>query len=472
MADPIHGIVQFNRGDVSHRLVLDIMNSRPFQRLRRLKQMGLAEFVFPAATHTRFDHSIGATHLMITAINQLGLTESGAALLNSPFEGTKIPLERILLVAILTHDIGHPPLSHTLEDILDLKAKGLGHDQYWNRKILLEDPDLVAIWEKYDPQLPHAVLAFMGNHADPTRRDRHFLSDLVSSQLDMDRLDYLQRDSHFLGVQYGRIEAQRIISNLSIHLADARGGDSVAVREEAIPALEHYLFGRHQAYKMALHPLDKASEALLSMVLSRFQFVREHTLDPDGYGADRLYRLMTDGSNLSTADYLFLDDAYLWQAIKQWAATSADALLMEMANRMLRHDLLKFTDLGKYGVYQPLESLPEIYSALQAHYEKRGLSFQFGFSQAIVKPKPLYLPATDRQPILIATFRGGLKDLRTLSSLPLDVTPGHTTKNLVFLWDKQAKNFLIKQLERAFPQKAEPEDILEAEDEEEHSTFL
>jgi HD superfamily phosphohydrolase len=446
MADPIHGIIRFDRHNPTHRLLLDVMNSKPFQRLRRIKQMGMAEFVFPGATHSRFVHSLGATHLMMQALDCFNTNPDWQALLESAFEDTGIPLSQLLLLGILIHDIGHTPLSHTLEDILDLKEQGLLHDEYWNRKILTESADLQAIWERHNPKIPEAVLRFMGDGAD-----KHFLAQLVSSQLDMDRLDYLQRDSHYLGVQYGRIEADRIIANMAItHLKDGR--PTVALREEAIPAIEHYLFGRHQAYKMALHSLDKASEALLKQTLRRFRWVTEHNADPGlprGHSAPSLYQLMVDGRQLSVDEFLRMDDCYLWDAIHTWASISQDPLLYQLSNRLMQHEIFKFVDLGKYGYFEPFHTLAPVYEALQTHYHQRGLCFDFGFEETWVKPKPMYQVPPAREPIWIKSAQG-VVDLREVSSLPLESDPHRGQKHLLFVWDREARRFLTEALDRYF----------------------
>ncbi|MEB3286642.1 MAG: hypothetical protein VKJ04_03975 [Vampirovibrionales bacterium] len=497
LADPIHGMIQFDRRDETHALLLDIMNTSAFQRLRRIKQMGLAEFVFPGATHSRFIHSLGAVHLMMKAIEHFNNDPDTREVLQSTFhltdtEGSKtdtgISVERLLLVSILIHDIGHTPLSHTLEDILELKDRGLSHDHYWNGRILSEDKELCQIWQKYDPQLPQALLQFMGE--DPPgqstkppgaeqgykkRSNKHYLAYLVSSQLDMDRLDYLQRDSHYLGVQYGRVEAQRIIANLVI-AKTPQGQPVIAVREEAIPAIEHYLFGRFQAYKMALHSLDKASEAILHCVLKRFKAAREEGIDI-GHPANELYTLMSDGHSLTCQSYLRMDDCYLWEVLNTWTTdANKDPLLRQLAERMMTHDLFKFIDLHKYSQGSHLAELGDIVIALRKHYEQRGLSFDFGFEETIVKPKPMYLPPEDREPIWISRFRGPVVDLRNISSLPLSVVEGQGHKHLVFVWDKKAKRFLLDQLEKHFASHGKHDehapDELDLEDEPEENSLI
>ncbi|MDH4378928.1 MAG: hypothetical protein QE263_03365 [Vampirovibrionales bacterium] len=453
MADPIHGIVQFDRYHPAHQLVLAVMNSGPMQRLRRIRQMGLAEFVFPNATHSRFVHSVGATHLMMEALAVLQRDAVGRELLAQPYPGCSTPLETLLLLAILVHDIGHAPLSHTLEELLELDQRGLSHDYYWNRKILMEDPELQKIWQQIDPNLPEALLSVMGHGPhDPhpalgvekQPQPQHFLASLVSSQLDMDRLDYLLRDSHFLGVRYGNIESQRIVSTLVL-AHNQLNQPVVAVREEAVPAVEHYLFGRHEAYKMALHPLDKAAEVTLKKTLLRFRWVREEGLET-GYPADILYQFLANPETLSTSDYLSLDDHSIWEAAKGWSRESQDPMLKSLANRLLRHELFKFLDLRAYGINaHSLHDLPEAYQALAKHYESRGLSMSFGFEEVILRPKPLY--RSDNEPIWIKTARGEVVDLKEVSSLPLShpLNP-RTERHLIFVWDSEAKKVLRQAL--------------------------
>ncbi|MBK8189928.1 MAG: hypothetical protein IPK79_05705 [Vampirovibrionales bacterium] len=440
VADPIHGIIQFDRDDETHRLLLDVMNTRAFQRLRRLKQMGLAEFVFPNAVHNRFVHSLGATHLMVLTLQHFRREPETRDLLKNAFADTDIALGRLLLLGILTHDIGHGPLSHTLEDILGLKERGLGHDDYWNAKILREDDELGVIWQRYGAQLPDAVIRLTGEGAHT-----HFLASLISSQLDMDRLDYLLRDSHFLGVRYGQIESQRIIGNLT--LAQTPGGQpTLAVREEALPAVEHYLFGRHEAYKMALHSLDKSSEATLKKTLERFRWARDRDIAV-GPPAQSLYQLMNDPQALSVPQYLRLDDYGVWDAIHGWSLEADDALLRQLATRLMKHDIFKFVDLRAYGLSGPLrETMPAVYDALQAHYVKRGLSMTFGFDELQVRPRPLYLRAPDREPIWILTQQGAV-DLGDASSLPLGADAHRGEKHLAFVWDREAREFLKRQLQ-------------------------
>ncbi len=448
MADPVHGMIRLKRHDENHQLILDVMNSRAFQRLRRIRQMGMAEFVFPGATHNRFVHSIGAAWLMVKTLECLQEHEDARQILKSSYEDTNIPMDRLLLLSILVHDIGHTPLSHTLEDVLNLKDKGLIHDTYWNKLILENDEELQQIWRRYGKELPGSVTRF--SDGEPGE-NRHYLADLVSSQLDMDRLDYLLRDSHHLGVQYGRVEVERIITNLCIGQTP-EGKMAMAIREEAVPAVEHYLFGRYEAYKMALHSLDKASETLLKMTLLRFKWVRDQGIDP-GHPADLLYALMTDGHSLSVEDYLMLDDCYLWDKVNMWARYSTDLLLKQLSNRLLGHDLFKYLEFNSYSQDMSEETLQPVLDDMRQYYESHQLSFDFGFESMVVAPKPLYQPPSIKPPIWVRRFNGKLADFSEVSSLPLDAPTLHGKRCLIFTWDRDSKAYLKKLLDKRFGRK-------------------
>lgn len=459
MADPIHGMIRLSRHNETHRLLLDIINSRAFQRLRRIKQMGLAEFVFPGATHNRFVHCIGAAWLMLKTIAHLCEDKTVSKLLKQPYPGSTIPIERLLLVGILVHDIGHPPLSHTLEDVLDLQDKGLNHDHHWNNLILKEDPQLKAIWNRYHhPDLPDVLAQFMGQTEGTPK---HFLADLISGQLDMDRLDYLLRDSHHLGVQYGRVETERIITNLGLE-EDRQGKTVVTIREEALPALEHYLFGRYEAYKMALHSLDKASEVLMKKTLHRFLWAhRQGLLGPQ---ADLLYKLIDDGHQMTVDEFLRLDDCYLWDKITHWAYESKDPLLKALATRLLEHDLFKFIEITQFNNRLTHSDLMPIYDQLKAYYDQRDLSFEFGFDQMVVTPKPFYQKAPTKPPIWVRRPHGQVVEFHEVSSLPLNFEPAHGRRWLIFVWDNEAKHMLKRLIEQRFDPDAQISEIVDDDD--------
>jgi len=234
--DPIYGLISF-----PFDLLYDLIDHPYFQRLRRISQMGLSAYVYPGAKHTRFSHAIGAMHLMSEAITNLRL------------KGISISDEEYLAVcvAILLHDIGHGPYSHALENILIDKH---------HEKISLDI--MVALDNEFDGQLGLAIKIF--NEAYP----RPFLSQLVSSQLDMDRMDYLTRDSYYTGVAEGVIGYKRLISMMNVV------DDELVIEEKAIFSIEKFLVARHFMYwQVYLHKTSIASETMLREFVIRLQSI-------------------------------------------------------------------------------------------------------------------------------------------------------------------------------------------------------
>ena len=202
--DPVHGFIK-----IPHEILFDVIEHRFFQRLRRISQTGLLSLVFPGATHTRFHHAIGAMHLMFTALETLKL------------KGIKISKEeeKSAMLAILLHDVGHGPFSHALESLL---MEDWHHEKL---SILLMN----KINEEFDGELSMALEMFQGKY------HRRFFNQLISSQLDVDRLDYLKRDSFFTGVSEGSVNTQRIISMMNVC------DDELVIDEKGVYSIENFL---------------------------------------------------------------------------------------------------------------------------------------------------------------------------------------------------------------------------------------
>lgn len=231
--DPVFGFI-----NIRSELVFDLIEHPYFQRLRRIKQLGLSCMVFPGANHTRFEHALGAVHLMRSAIGILRL------------KGQEITDEEAdaVTVAILLHDIGHGPFSHVLENTL---VQGVAHEHI--SLLLMEELN-----RQFNGKLNLALRIFTDQYP------RHFLHQLVSSQLDMDRLDYLSRDSFFSGVSEGVIGAERIIKMLNVK------NDELVVEYKGIYSVENFLIARRLMYwQVYLHKTVISAEYLLINVLAR-----------------------------------------------------------------------------------------------------------------------------------------------------------------------------------------------------------
>jgi uncharacterized protein len=231
--DPIYGFVT-----IPGELIYDLINHPCFQRLRRIKQLGLTNLVYPGALHTRFHHAIGAMHLMQEAV--LTLRQKNIAITEEEEEGA--------LIAVLLHDIGHGPFSHALEHSI---VKGVSHEAVSS---LLMD----LLNKQFNGKLSLAIKIFNGDYKKP------FLHQLVSSQLDMDRLDYLKRDSFFTGVSEGVISSDRIIKMLNVV------DQSLVVENKAIYSIEKFLIARRLMYwQVYLHKTVLSAETLLVTILKR-----------------------------------------------------------------------------------------------------------------------------------------------------------------------------------------------------------
>ena len=220
--DPVHGLIEFKGAD---RPIADLLDTRVMQRLRRIKQMGFAWLVYPGAEHSRFGHALGAFHIAQRVTRRLELDAVVA---------------RHVKVAALLHDIGHGPFSHAWEHVF------AGHDhERWGSRIVAEDRELssaLEALEKLEPGLPQTLKTFWGKDYKP-----HFARKLVSSQLDVDRLDYLLRDGHYSGAGYATYDLDWIIH--AIQIANVRSGDAdpsdlVVDYRRGMYAVEQYLFAR------------------------------------------------------------------------------------------------------------------------------------------------------------------------------------------------------------------------------------
>ncbi len=234
--DPVYGFINFPANSA-----FNIIEHPWFQRLRRIKQLGLTELVYPGAQHTRFHHTIGATHLMNLAINVL--TSKGNEITAEEAEGA--------ILAILLHDIGHGPFSHSLENqIVDANHEDLS--------LLF----MQKLNEEFNGALTLAIEIFKGSY------HKHFLHQLVSSQLDVDRLDYLRRDSFFTGVIEGTVSSDRIIKMLDV--AD----DKLVVEKKGIYSIENFIIARRLMYwQVYLHKTVHAVEQMLKSILKRAKYL-------------------------------------------------------------------------------------------------------------------------------------------------------------------------------------------------------
>ncbi len=308
--DPIYGFI-----NIQSDLIYDIIETPYFQRLRRIKQTGLADFVYPGANHTRFHHALGAMHLMGRALDNL--REKGHNITRQEYEGA--------LIAILLHDTGHSPFSHTLEHSL---LNNVNHEAI---SLLV----MQKLNKQFNNQLELAIKIFTNKY------ERPFFHQLVSSQLDIDRLDYLKRDSFFTGVSEGNIGSDRIIKLFEIV------DDKIVVEEKGIYSVENFLSARRLMYwQVYLHKTGIAADAMLKNIILRAKTLCQNKASIKAPEPLKLF--LTENitfENLNTnstflTKFIQLDDYDIWAAIKQWVR-SEDKILASLSKALLNRQLYK-----------------------------------------------------------------------------------------------------------------------------------
>ena len=308
--DPVFGFINIPKG-----LLYDIVRHPLLQRLTRIKQVGLSSVVYPGAQHTRFQHSLGAFYLMSEAITQLA--SKGNFIFDSEAEAVQ--------AAILLHDIGHGPFSHVLEDTI---VKGIPHEEI--SLMLLERMN-----KEMNGQLSLAIQIFKDEYP------KRFLHQLVSGQLDMDRLDYLRRDSFYTGVTEGNIGSARIIKMLDV--AD----DRLVVESKGIYSIENFLTARRLMYwQVYLHKTSVAYEKMLISTLLRAKELASQGIELFASPALHffLYNDITPTEFYSNPDclenFIQLDDNDIWTALKVWS-THTDKVLSTLSMGMINRNIFK-----------------------------------------------------------------------------------------------------------------------------------
>ena len=308
--DPVFGFINIPKG-----LLYDIVRHPLLQRLTRIKQVGLSSVVYPGAQHTRFQHSLGAFHLMSEAITQLA--SKGNFIFDSEAEAVQ--------AAILLHDIGHGPFSHVLEDTI---VKGVSHEEI--SLMLMERMN-----KEMNGQLSLAIQIFKDEYP------KRFLHQLVSGQLDMDRLDYLRRDSFYTGVTEGNIGSARIIKMLDV--AD----DRLVIESKGIYSIENFLTARRLMYwQVYLHKTSVAYEKMLISTLLRAKELASQGVELFASPALRffLYNDINPTEFYNNPDclenFIQLDDNDIWTALKVWS-THTDKVLSTLSTGMINRNIFK-----------------------------------------------------------------------------------------------------------------------------------
>lgn len=339
---------------VKDQVILDLIGTTEFQRLRRIKQLGSANAVFHGAEHSRFSHSLGVYEIARRFEAQL-----------SEFHATKVagdglwdPNERIVLLsAALLHDLGHGPYSHTFEHIF-----GTNHEAYTQAIITENGTEINAVLSGYDPELPAKVAAVI----DKTYANKQVVQ-LISSQIDADRMDYLLRDAYYTGATYGEFDLSRITQMMRPY----DGG--IAFEEKGLYAIEDYVVSRYQMYvQVYFHPVSRSLETILTKLLERAKVLFELDVNDSridkGFVSPELQAVFEKRGDISVTDYLKLDDSVMLADINRWRFES-DSVLADLATRFLDRKPLKSIEMT--------DETRVLLPALRELIEEAGFSAQY-----------------------------------------------------------------------------------------------
>jgi HD superfamily phosphohydrolase len=327
--DPLHGAIRLERSDPAEALAIALIDTVPFQRLRRIRQLGPAFLTFHGAESSRFTHSLGVLHLARLALQQLERQQSDLA-------GQR----GLLLAAALLHDVGHGPLSHSGEEMYGL------HHEAWSARLVREHPELHGLLEAHQSGLSEqvALLLERGQCAQAA------IGALVSSQLDCDRLDYLLRDSYSTGASYGQLDLQRILAALTL----APDG-SLAVHPKGLMAVEHYLVVRNLMYRSVYnHRLNVVCNWLLNQTIATARRLGAGAIWTDAV----MHRWLWHRDQLDLETFLANDDLRTGYHLQRWAEEAPEELA-EPCRRLLQRQLLKATDVSALPPAARLELLAQ-----------------------------------------------------------------------------------------------------------------
>src|SRR5712691_6177006 len=330
--DPVHNIIRLRTDPGEGQLMMRLIDAPEFQRLRRIKQLGLGLYTYQGAEHSRFTHSLGAFHLMTRVLDRLGekhsIDENDRAAARA---------------AALLHDVGHGSFSHVMEKVL-----GFHHEKWTVQVVLSEETEIGQLLRSYSAELPGKIAAIIEGKFQPAA-----LAQLVSSQLDVDRMDYLLRDSLMTGAKYGIYDLEWIINALAID----EEHDRIYVAARGLYAVEEYLQARYYMFRQVyFHRTLRSAEAVLRAALRRaLELVEcgEEVWCAPGASFEKVLRRQS----LTIAEHLEIDDSDIIFHLKQWQR-SPDRVLSDLSRRFTGRRLFKAIDLD-----MPVAERPEFLAA-------------------------------------------------------------------------------------------------------------
>ena len=377
--DPVHRYIH-----VRDQVIWDLIATREFQRLRRIHQLGTTYLVFHGAEHSRFNHSLGVYEIVRRMIDD---SFSGRPQWNDS--------ERLVtLCAALLHDLGHGPFSHAFEKVFDLDH------ELFTQKILLGNTGVNEVLRRVAEDFPQKVADVIGK----TYPDKLVVS-LISSQIDADRMDYLQRDAYFTGVSYGHFDMERILRVMR------PAEDQAVIKQSGMHAVEDYIMSRYQMYwQVYFHPVSRSAEVILVKILQRAKVLSE-----EGYTfkQEPIHFKSFFDKTYDLADYIALDEYILMTSFETWIRED-DEILSDLGDRFVNRRLFQYIDFNPAKEYRKL-------GALDVLFRKAGIDPEYYLvvDSSSDLPYDFYRPGEEeeRLPIHLLMRDGELRELSRESDI-------------------------------------------------------
>lgn len=377
--DPVHRYVH-----VRDRAIWDLIGTKEFQRLRRIKQLGTTFLTFHGAEHSRFNHSLGVYEIVRRIIDDVF---AGRPEWN---DGDRL----LTLCAALLHDLGHGPFSHAFEKVFDFD-----HEEF-TRAIILGDTEVNKFLTRVSPEFPEQVAEVIEKTSE-----KKLVVSLISSQIDADRMDYLQRDAYFTGVSYGQFDMERILRIMRPR------EDQVVYKKSGMHAVEDYIMSRYQMYwQVYFHPVSRSAEVILTKILHRAKqlFKENYTFKYEPIHFTSIFH-----ENVTVADYLKLDESVIMYYFQIWQEEK-DPILSDLCQRFVNRNLFKYAEFDPAKGYKKMAELTSL-------FEQAGLDPEYYLvvDSSSDLPYDFYRPGEEeeRLPINLLMPNGELHELSRESEI-------------------------------------------------------
>lgn len=377
--DPVHRYIH-----VRDQAVWDLIGTKEFQRLRRIRQLGTTYLTFHGAEHSRFSHSLGVYEIIRRIVDDVFAQRPEWD------ESERL----VSLCAALLHDLGHGPFSHSFEKVFNLD-----HEAF-TQAIILGDTEVNQVLRKVSPEFPQYVSDVIAK----TYGNKQVIS-LISSQIDADRMDYLQRDAYFTGVSYGHFDMERILRVLRPR------EDQVVIKSSGMHAVEDYIMSRYQMYwQVYFHPVTRSSEVILTKILHRAKELSE--MDYKFAYEPYHFTSMFNGV-VSLHDYLKLDESVIMYYFQMWEEEK-DPILRDLCSRFMNRNLFKYVEFDPSKEYKKLNELEKLFQQAELNPD-----YYLVVDSSSDLPYDFYRPGEEeeRVPIHLMMPGGELRELSRQSDI-------------------------------------------------------